>query len=1013
MTKQNFLLLHFTILLCICSWRILSTASIIGNEIDRLALLSLKSKITLDPQNVFGSWNNSNHLCDWEGVACGHRHERVTVLNLDSRGLVGSIPPQVGNLSFLRVLLLQNNSFNGELPPEFGRLSRLKILRLSHNSLGGELPANISLCSNLLNLSLHHNNFVGNIPLQFGSFRKIVQLALQYNMLTGGIPPSLGNLTSLKFMSLLVNRLGGGIPENLHQLKSLKILSLGSCFLSGKVPSSLYNLSSLEYLDMDDNKLSGSLPANIGFTLPLLQQYLIGQNKFSGTIPTSLFNASNLQIIDIGGNQFTGKVSTNVGDLKDLRVLRVIKNNLGSGRAGDLDFFTSLTNCSNLRTLHVAKNQFGGMLPTSISNFSQLHQLWISENHISGNIPMELGNLQNLDSLYMSRNLFTGSIPSSIGNLQKVEELLLYENQLSGQIPSSVRNMTRLSSMYLGNNFLIGKISSILNNPNLQLLDLSYNKFSGTIPSREVVLPTFLTTLELTNNLLNGSIPVEVGQLKFLNFFDVSENKLSGEIPLTLGSCSSLEYLYLEGNSFLGAIPPSLGSLKGLQYLDLSRNNVSGKIPKELVNLSALQNLNLSFNNIEGSVPTEGIFQNISAFSVFGNPKLCGGSPFLELHECHYQVSKKKSSHTTLKVTLPSILIPSFVLVILLLIIYSREDNKLKPHFPQSLGDILRVSYSDLHKATDGFSTANLVGAGNYGSVYRGHLNQDEGLIAVKVLNLMEHGASKSFIAECAVLKGVRHRNLLKILTACSSVDFLGNDFKALVYEFIANGSLESWLHPSSDSHQLKGLNLFERLNIAIDIASSLDYLHNQSERDSPIVHCDLKPSNVLLGDDMTAYVGDFGLAKILPKNAQHAHGKESSSVAIRGSIGYIPPEYGLGAEVSTKGDMYSYGILLLEMFTGRRPTDQMFRNGLNLHEFSKKVLPHGVMDIVDSTILLEQIDNEATYSVYELKECLSSLMKIGVECSLELMVDRMDIKDVLKELHSIKELHFSSELRL
>lgn len=354
---------------------------------------------------------------------------------------------------------------------------------------------------------------------------------------------------------------------------------------------------------------------------------------------------------------------------------------------------------------------------------------------------------------------------------------------------------------------------------------------------------------------------------------------------------------------------------------------------------------------------------------------------------------------------------------------WRRKTEKVSNAASFERDNLMKMSYWELHKATDGFSSENAIGSGSFGSVYKGKLNRKmDKLIAVKVLNLENNSASKSFVAECKILRNVRHRNLVKILTYCSSIDSSRNDFKALVYEFMPNGNLDMWLHPD-EKNSSRNLSLLQRINVAIDVASALQYLHNHCE--NPIVHCDLKPSNILLNGDMCACVGDFGLARFHPKITSEI--SEMSSIGLRGSIGYAAPEYGTGSEVSACGDIYSFGIILLEMMTGRKPTDDIFKDGLNLHKYAEKALPGHVNQIVDPLIYREEQVataeeeelGENNVEIVEIEEhgrnignssietnlqtCIMSILTIALACSQESPTQRMDINDVNKELYRVK----------
>ncbi|CAF2121012.1 unnamed protein product [Brassica napus] len=978
-----------------------------SHETDKQALLMFKSQVSEEKRVLLSSWNNSFPLCGWTGVTCGRKHKRVTGLDLRGFQLGGVISPFIGNLSFLISLNFTFNSFGGTIPQELGNLFRLQILDMSFNFLGGGIPASLFNCSKLLILSLFSNDLGQGLPSELGSLSKLVTLELGKNNLKGKLPVSLGNLTSLRHVSFVENKLEGEIPDAIARLTQMVEFLIYTNNFSGGFPPAICNLSSLQSLNMFNNGFSGNLSPDFGNLLPNLLYLSLGFNYFTGTIPLGLANISTLQYLGMERNSLTGSIPLSFAKLRYLQTLSLNDNSLGFFSAGDLTFLVALTNCTQLQKVDVAYNRLGGDMPASIANMSMsLTRLALRTNFISGSIPHGIGNLIGLQMLVLSENLLKGPIPASFGKLSGLVGFSAYSNRMSGEIPYSLGNITRLEILYLFNNSFEGIIPPSLGKCSYLLdLRIQNNKFNGTIPKEIVELST-LVFLSMSNNSLVGSLPEDVGRLGNLGNLYVAHNKLTGKLPKTLGKCLSMEELHLQGNSFDGIIP-DISGLVGIKELDFSSNNLSGRIPEYLGNFSLLEYLNLSFNNFEGSVPTEGKLKNATIVSVFGNQNLCGGVLELQLKPCLTQPPKNSRKKLVIGLSLGiSLLLLLFIASVSLCWLKSRKKKNTDEATLSTLGAFHEIiSYGDLRNATDGFSSSNLIGSGSFGTVFKAFLPAENKVVAVKVLNMQRRGAMRSFMAECESLKDIRHRNLVKLLTACSSIDFQGNEFRALIYEYMPNGSLDIWLHPKEMediSRPSRTLTLLERLNIVIDVASVLEYLHLSCHE--AIAHCDLKPSNVLLDDDLTAHVSDFGLARILLKFDQETFINQLSSAGVRGSIGYAAPEYAMGGKISVHGDAYSFGILILEMFSGKRPTDEMFGGDFTLRSCIRSALPEQVLDVADELIL-----HNGLRIGFPAAECLTKVLEVGLGCSEESPANRLGMSEVVKELISIKEMFFKA----
>ncbi|XP_013605814.1 PREDICTED: leucine-rich repeat receptor-like protein kinase PXL1 [Brassica oleracea var. oleracea] len=983
-------------------------SSLVSSETlqEQQILLAIKSDL-FDPSNNLKDWKRPENAtesvhCRWTGVHCD-LNGFVANLLLPSMNLSGNISDQIQRFPSLQVLDLSNNAFECPLPKSLSNLTSLKVFDVSVNSFFGTFPYGLGMASGLTHVNASSNNFSGFLPEDLGNATKLEVLDFRGGYFEGSVPSSFKSLKKLKFLGLSGNNLSGKLPKVIGELSSLETIILGYNGFTGEIPEEFGKLTNLQYLDLAVGNLTGPIPSSLGQLKELTTVYLY-QNRLNGKIPRELGNITSLVFLDLSDNQITGDIPTEVAELKSLQLLNLMRNQL----TGTIP--SKIAELPHLEVLELWQNSLVGSLPPDLGKSSPLKWLDVSSNKLTGDIPSGLCYYRNLTKLILFNNSFSGQIPEDIFSCPTLVRVRIQKNLISGTIPAGSGDLPMLQHLELAKNNLTGQVpDDITSSKSLSFIDISFNHLSS-LPYSIFSSPN-LQTFIASHNSFAGNIPNQIQDRPSLSVLDLSFNCFSGQIPERIASFEKLVSLNLKSNDLVGEIPQALAGMHMLAILDLSHNSLTGNIPQSLGASPTLEMLNVSYNKLTGPVPSNGLFAAINPNDLVGNDNLCGGV----LPPCSKSLALSANpgrNRIHLHHAIFGFIVGTAVILSLGMIflagrwVYRRWDlysnfareylfcKQPQEEWPWRLVAFQRLCFT-AGDILSHIKEANIIGMGAMGIVYKAEVMRRPLLtVAVKKLwrspspdiedhhhhNIQDED-NEDILKEVNLLGNLRHRNIVKIL------GYIHNEREVMmVYEFMPNGNLGTALH-SKDDNKFLLRDWLSRYNVAVGVVQGLNYLHNDCY--PPIIHRDIKSNNILLDSSLEARIADFGLAKMM------LHKNETVSM-VAGSYGYIAPEYGYALKIDEKSDIYSLGVVMLELVTGKMPIDPSFEESIDVVEWIRRKVKRGegLEEVLDPSVAGE--------CRHVIEEMLLAL-RIALLCTAKLPKDRPSIRDVMTMLAEAK----------
>ncbi|KAH7437087.1 hypothetical protein KP509_05G055600 [Ceratopteris richardii] len=819
----------------------------------------------------------------------------------------------------------------------------------------------------VIELRLFDMNLTGTIDPALGNLTQLHTLDFMWNNITGPIPPEIGNLNNLFLLLFTGNKLTGQLPPEIGNLSALNRIQVDQNNLSGPIPSTFQFLKNVQHVRLNNNSFNGSIPPELG-GLGKIIHLLLDNNEFSGDLPPELSNISSLLILQVDNNHLSGSIPSSYSQLEGLRKLSLRNCNL-TGAIPDLSAM------SNLTYLDLSGNRLSGQLPSDISPLMTVIEL--SHNELDGDIPDVFYKLGDLQLLSLRNNFLNGSFNASI--LQHNEfldassalVLDIQENNITAFQPGALLNLPNVTLRLFGNpvcndtsvnqRLCTEYDGSILN------ISLPSAATSTDVPCSSELTCDPSRNSELVYGLyqLYGqcrcAYPLHIGyRLKspgfaiFPPYKDAFQEHLSSWLNFSL--------YQVNVSSFYWEAGPRL-----IMDLKLFPDNSTTHFTETVVN-----DLYTKFTT--WYVPDSDLFGPYDT-TFFNRDFPYNGTQSLG-------TSNGLGGGAIAGIIIGAVTFTAIFVVVLMILITKRQSrySKVRKHHKRiKVAGVKSFTYEEVSKATGNFDSSTEVGEGGYGKVFRGTLS-DGVIVAIKRAQRGSLQGTKEFCNEIELLSRIHHRNLVSLIGYCDD-----EDEQMLVYEYIENGTLDDHLNPPNSK---EALDFTTRIQIALGSARGIFYLHN--EANPPIYHRDIKGSNILLDSKRRAKVSDFGLSKLAPDHDLESDRGGDVLTAVKGTPGYMDPEYFLTSKLTDKSDVYSFGVVLLQLITGM----QAITNGKNL--------VREVHLANDAGMLLSIIDHRmGPYPA----DCLERLVRLARSCCEDDSEARPSMAEVVRELEDIWDL--------